>query len=322
MTANHKEIHKNTMDIISEMDAVILDATGVFNLDGNICPKASEVMKEITKKVPTFVLTNYSGRKAQTLAGYVKKGLNIGEHFTDVYTSGEFGYERAESEKIEIKGKKVYVIGEAAALGATGVGKVPQALEGLDITVVDDIKDAEVAYCGLPRIDGKDIEYDPLKTPLENAALFVPELQELKDNNIALVGFNPDLFSVENGKRCLRYGAVTEAYEQMGGKSIVSGKPFAEIYEPILKRLESEFGITDKSRILMVGDTLETDVLGAQNAGIKSCLLLHCGVTFATFKTKEFGNQTSEISKSEMQNKFLKYAKAQKIQADFIAERL
>lgn len=33
-------------------------------------------------------------------------------------------------------------------------------------------------------------------------------------------------------------------------------------------------GIRDKNRILMIGDTLETDILGATNAGIDSALVM------------------------------------------------
>ena len=58
------------------------------------------------------------------------------------------------------------------------------------------------------------------------------------------------------------------------------GKPYAEHFEACLR----ELGISDKSRVAMVGDALETDVLGAMNAGISSVLVasgihgeaLHC----------------------------------------------
>ena len=44
-------------------------------------------------------------------------------------------------------------------------------------------------------------------------------------------------------------------------------KPQIEFFEHCLR----EAGQPDKSEILVIGDTLESDILGAQNAGIKSC---------------------------------------------------
>ena len=47
------------------------------------------------------------------------------------------------------------------------------------------------------------------------------------------------------------------------------GKPYREHFEASIRQL----GITDKSRVAMVGDALETDILGARNAGIDSVLV-------------------------------------------------
>lgn len=50
--------------------------------------------------------------------------------------------------------------------------------------------------------------------------------------------------------------------EKMG-----AAKPHPRLYELVLKDL----GITDKSRVLMVGDDLLADIKGGQNAGIDTC---------------------------------------------------
>ena len=46
------------------------------------------------------------------------------------------------------------------------------------------------------------------------------------------------------------------------------GKPSAEYFE----RIFDEIGICDREELLMVGDSLTSDMLGAYNAGIKKCL--------------------------------------------------
>ncbi len=49
------------------------------------------------------------------------------------------------------------------------------------------------------------------------------------------------------------------------------GKPDAAYYEYIFRDL----GITDKSRVIMLGDSLTSDMLGGRNAGIATCHFLN-----------------------------------------------
>ena len=50
---------------------------------------------------------------------------------------------------------------------------------------------------------------------------------------------------------------------------IGSKKPDSEFFDIIFK----EIGVKNKSEVLMIGDTLTSDILGANNAGIDSCLV-------------------------------------------------
>ncbi|MFY8300619.1 pyrimidine 5'-nucleotidase [Pseudoalteromonas sp. SS15] len=57
-------------------------------------------------------------------------------------------------------------------------------------------------------------------------------------------------------------------------EQIGKAKPAPEPFAAALAKL----GNPDKSKVLMVGDTLESDVLGANRFGIDSCWLQHAGV--------------------------------------------
>lgn len=88
-----------------------------------------------------------------------------------------------------------------------------------------------------------------------------------------LVG-NPDIvaprdtgFSVEPGYFAHRLAQATDVVPQF------FGKPFANIYEMAFRRL----GNVDRSRVVMVGDSLHTDILGAHTAGISSVLIAGYG---------------------------------------------
>ena len=57
------------------------------------------------------------------------------------------------------------------------------------------------------------------------------------------------------------------------------GKPFPQIFEMALERVETITGRNvNLSRVGMVGDTLHTDILGANSFGIKSVLMTNHGL--------------------------------------------
>src|SRR6185312_1794594 len=59
-------------------------------------------------------------------------------------------------------------------------------------------------------------------------------------------------------------GAIAERYMELGGSVRHHGKPHADIYARALRLL----GVSDKRRVLAIGDSLRTDVAGARAAGI------------------------------------------------------
>jgi HAD superfamily hydrolase (TIGR01459 family) len=84
-----------------------------------------------------------------------------------------------------------------------------------------------------------------------------------------MVCANPDYEVTRDGRRIICAGFLAELYKADGGVVIQRGKPDAAIYGPTLTML----GRT-RERTLAVGDSLRTDIAGAQNAGIDSCWVL------------------------------------------------
>jgi ribonucleotide monophosphatase NagD (HAD superfamily) len=74
--------------------------------------------------------------------------------------------------------------------------------------------------------------------------------------------------------------------DKLGSEVIYTGKPYPEIYDLAL----AQFSGFNKNRILMIGDTFETDILGANNAGIHSALVL-------SGNAQKFHKQADEIEK-------------------------
>jgi 4-nitrophenyl phosphatase len=91
---------------------------------------------------------------------------------------------------------------------------------------------------------------------------------------IPFIGTNPDKsYPIPEGE-APGSGAILAALEAASGVSpTIMGKPQPEMYKMALERLG-----TTSATTLVVGDRLETDILGAQNAGCLSALVLS-GVT-------------------------------------------
>ncbi|SNS46733.1 TIGR01459 family HAD-type hydrolase [Antarctobacter heliothermus] len=61
--------------------------------------------------------------------------------------------------------------------------------------------------------------------------------------------------------------------DRVGVEPVFFGKPFPSVFDLALSHL----GTVDKSRVIMVGDSLHTDILGAQTSGISSALISDYG---------------------------------------------
>ena len=80
-------------------------------------------------------------------------------------------------------------------------------------------------------------------------------------------------YAASNGTTVAQTGKLTKSglinlldgvflSEQLG-----AAKPSAEFFEQVFKQI----GAVNRERVLIVGDSLSSDILGAKNAGIKSC---------------------------------------------------
>ena len=100
-------------------------------------------------------------------------------------------------------------------------------------------------------------------------APFEADLAECARHRLPMICANPDLEVIRGGIRVICAGALAARYEQLGGTVRSLGKPDPAIYQPVLALLG-----TGKARTLAVGDSLRTDISGAQAAGVDSCWVL------------------------------------------------
>jgi HAD superfamily hydrolase (TIGR01459 family) len=119
---------------------------------------------------------------------------------------------------------------------------------------------------------------------------YAPILAAARERGLKMVCANPDLMVMHGAKMALCAGALAEHYEAIGGAVRWHGKPYPSVYESSLELL----GIADHSRILAIGDSLRTDIAGANGAGIDS-LLVAGGIHAEAF----IGDGTLDLARIE-----------------------
>ena len=63
-------------------------------------------------------------------------------------------------------------------------------------------------------------------------------------------------------------GALARDYAQLGGRTLIAGKPFAPIYDLAMKEVAGLLGhAVERNRVLAIGDGMMTDVKGGADNG-------------------------------------------------------
>ena len=119
---------------------------------------------------------------------------------------------------------------------------------------------------------------------------YVDLLKRFKELGLPMICANPDLV-VEFGDRLLWCaGALARDYAAIGGDTRIVGKPHQPIYEFASERVGEFMGKSvEKSRVLAIGDGLQTDIAGARDYGLDS-LFISGGIHSAEYESDDPGH--------------------------------
>lgn len=231
--------------IIHDYDTLIVDLWGVIHDGYTPLPGVVQtlgVLQEMGKQV--VFLTNAPRRAASVEAQLGSLGVKRSLYHS-VYSSGENAHETLSSQSS--LGPAYLMIDSANH----------QCLfYDLDLHVVDHCdKAAFILNTGPSPLNIHDHQED-----LEKAA----------ERGIPMICVNPDIQVISGGKVKLCAGALAQAYENLGGAVSYHGKPYPAVYQALLKKLD----LRDTKRVLAIGDSLSTDILGANTMGLDSLLVL------------------------------------------------
>jgi len=234
--------------IRGRFDAVLLDAWGVLNLGDVPIPRALVAVKELRGAgVPILVLSNDA---AVDKAGAVAKHRRRGYDFS--------------AEEI------------IAGLDLLPETLAELALEAPPALIADPPAPMQVLTGAMPALGDDPATYERAPAiAFLSADTWTEHRQNLLRDSLVhrprpLIVCNPDIASPEGHMLNTEPGYYAHRIaDETGEVPILCGKPKGAIYRKALGRLT---GI-EPERVLCVGDTLHTDILGARAAGCRAMLV-------------------------------------------------
>ena len=250
-------------ELIERYSALLFDAYGVLSYTVGALPGAVELIDRLNGMgKPYYVLTNDSSALPKNRAArYRKVGLNVEPE--RIITSGSLltGYFAAQG----LCGARCVVLGteDSAEYVRLAGGDVVSAADGFDVAVVGD-------QSGFPFVPGVDAVLSALFRMIDAG-----DAPRLVLPNPDLVYPNDVGFGMASGSVALIIeAALRQRYPRRGGLEFERlGKPNGAIFAEALR-------LTGTRDMVMLGDTLETDIRGANAFGIDSALVAG-GVTLA-----------------------------------------
>lgn len=248
----------NLNEIASTYDVIVFDQWGVLHNGATPYPGAVKAIDELN--TTAAVLSN-SGKRADINQERITHMGFQPDAFDIVMTSGEALWRDVEARHIK---ERAFLPIERA------LGDAADWAEGLNVTLTNQEQEADaILLMGLPDGDAlADWETSLVRWAKKGRPLYCS---------------NPDRQSPREGGLVISPGTLAFRYRELGGAVAFYGKP----HLPVFQSLQSVYG---SGRYLMVGDSLEHDIAGAQAAGWDSLLIQ--GGLYATEFASEPGDET------------------------------
>lgn len=240
--------------VADDYDILLCDVWGVIHNGRESWPAACEALSRFNEKGGHVVLVSNSPRPSRDVISQLDQ-LDVPRNSWKAFvTSGDAT--RAE-------------LGKRAPGPAWIIGPERDSVlyEGLNLDQTD-----SAAAAGFISVTGP--YDDTTETPEDYRERLTPAV----DKGLELICANPDRIVRRGDTIIYCGGAIADLYEEMGGKVVMAGKPYAPIYDLALKEAEALLGRpVDRSRVLCIGDGVITDVLGANQQDL-DCLFVAQGI--------------------------------------------
>ncbi len=244
------------MDIAGEFDVAVLDSFGVLNVGDAVIPGAAQAVIALRSKGKHIIVLTNGATLDQPGAVAKVKGFGFDIDSEDVISSRSALHNNLQPFATDM------------LWGIMAPAHANCHTLGIDHVLLDDAPETFSKVDGFIMLSAYD--WSPNQQVLLQAAL-------AKKARPVLVG-NPDLVSPQRGELFVEPGYFAWcAYEETGVVPISFGKPHCHVFEQAKQRIQDVLGAVDPARILMVGDSLHTDILGGAAAGFTTVLTTQDG---------------------------------------------
>jgi HAD superfamily hydrolase (TIGR01459 family) len=238
-----------TLDSLPERYRLILcDIWGVVHDGVSLYPGSAERLRAWRAEGRTVILITNAPRTAEAVAGQLDRIGLPRDGWDGIETSGEAGI------------AALVALGEP--VGFLGTRSDRAILEGRGVRLVPG--------------DYRHLACVGLEEARPFVADYAQELEQLSDRNVVLHCLNPDRIVVRGGVTEPCAGALADVYAALDGEVVWYGKPHRTIYEHALRL----GGNPPVQEVLAIGDSLQTDILGAARIGIDAVFVsggIHAG---------------------------------------------
>jgi HAD superfamily hydrolase (TIGR01450 family) len=244
-----------------ELDALVFDIDGVWVIDNRLVPGSVKLLEGLRDRQILFsLLTNDANHSTMEKSQSLRKcGLEISPE--EIVSCGD-GLQELVTKHL-LDGQLFFIMGD---LGKPCFGEKA----GLSITR----KLENLSPCKGVLIGEDNYDWETVINGVINYFIEFPKRP--------LIVPNPDEFYPKHSGRIhIAAGGIGRFIQRVLSAYGVSleplylGKPHAPIFEHNHSQLEKRYGKPiDPRRVLMIGDHLESDILGANNFGYRSALLL------------------------------------------------
>lgn len=230
-------------DIIDAYDIVLCDVWGVLHNGVASWPQAAQALIAARQASKIVILITNSPRRSDHVITQLQS-LDVSDDAYDgIVTSGD-----VTRTLIADGPRRIFHLGPDRDL---------TLFDGLDVELVEEAEAGAVACTGL--FD------DENETPEDYADM----LRRMRGRDLPFICANPDIV-VERGDRLIWCaGALARDYGQLGGRTLIAGKPHSPIYQKALTDAAALAGRDiEPARVLAIGDGITTDVKGAMLADL------------------------------------------------------
>jgi HAD superfamily hydrolase (TIGR01450 family) len=245
-------------EIVKKYKVIFFDSYGVLRNYKGIFPNIPEMFNMLESQgIKSFLLTNDASRSPKELAAkFQESGITA---FSDdkVISSGMLAREYICR---KISGGTIVYLGTESSAQYIQINGV----KTISIHDVDLDKDDNYQLLVLLDDEGYDWNRDLSKT-----------VNLLRRYTMPIIVANSDTtYPLSKDKVAIATGGVANLLESLVQKVFIRfGKPDSQMYSFAFDHIQ-QFGTIEKKDILMVGDTLQTDILGGNKFGIDTCLVL------------------------------------------------